>query len=223
VPRFVRSRLDALASVAPPPSRPQKIATYAYAGLVAVLSIQPVVNMLSPRQRMNTSFDRLHVVNTYGAFGSVDRERFEVVIEGTDEPRVTPRTRWREYELPCKPGDPARAPCLVTPYHFRLDWQMWFAWHSDYETEPWIVRLAYLLLRGEPSVRGLFARDPFPDRPPTFVRATLWRYRMAAPGEPGVWWHRERVRRGAYLVPVSLDDPALTTFLDDRGWRRGDR
>ena len=33
---------------------------------------------------MNASFEPLHLVNTYGAFGAVTRERLEVVIKGTD-------------------------------------------------------------------------------------------------------------------------------------------
>ena len=37
------------------------------------------------RQLMNASFNPLHLVNTYGAFGSVTRRRYEVVIEGTDD------------------------------------------------------------------------------------------------------------------------------------------
>ena len=36
---------------------------------------------------MNSSFEPLHLVNTYGAFGSVTRERREIVIEGTDDER----------------------------------------------------------------------------------------------------------------------------------------
>ena len=35
----------------------------------------PVANMVSSRQVMNTSFDRLNLVNTYGAFGSVGKVR----------------------------------------------------------------------------------------------------------------------------------------------------
>src|SRR5205814_1412127 len=38
--------------------------------LLALLSIAPVANMISTHQIMNTSFTRLHLVNTYGAFGS---------------------------------------------------------------------------------------------------------------------------------------------------------
>ena len=47
-------------------------------------------NLLSPRQAMNRSFDRLHLVNTYGAFGIVGRERDELILEGTDDPRSRP-------------------------------------------------------------------------------------------------------------------------------------
>src|SRR5690348_5147419 len=37
--------------------------------LVLVLSYQPVRNLLSRHQAMNASFEPLHLVNTYGAFG----------------------------------------------------------------------------------------------------------------------------------------------------------
>lgn len=37
--------------------------------LIASLSVPVVMNLLSPRQVMNTSFDPLRIVNTYGAFG----------------------------------------------------------------------------------------------------------------------------------------------------------
>ncbi len=34
---------------------------------------------------------------------------------------------WEEYEFLCKPGALDRRPCLISPYHYRLDWLMWFA------------------------------------------------------------------------------------------------
>jgi hypothetical protein len=45
---------------------------------IAILSIQPILNMLSTRQVMNASFNPLNLVNTYGAFGAVSRERLSV-------------------------------------------------------------------------------------------------------------------------------------------------
>lgn len=100
-------------------------------------------------------------------------------------------------------------------YHYRLDWQMWFASFRDYEDEPWIAHLVAKLLAGDRGVMALFANDPFPDRPPRFVRASLYRYAFARPGEPG-WWTRERV--GDYLRPLSRDDPDLRAFLARYGW-----
>src|SRR5262245_27500241 len=71
----------------------------ACAALVIGLSYFPVRNMLSRRQAMNASFDPLHLVNTYGAFGSITRQRYEVILEGTEEPQVTASAVWREYEF----------------------------------------------------------------------------------------------------------------------------
>src|SRR6185503_8451913 len=107
------------------PSLPHRVAAFALAGLVALLSVNPVSNMLSPRQAMNATFDQFALVNTYGAFGSVGRERFEVILSGTRDGVLGEQTEWLEYELPCKPGDVTRRPCVISPYHYRLDWQIW--------------------------------------------------------------------------------------------------
>jgi len=214
VPRGLRSRIDArLAGVRP--SRAHTGAAVALATLVAVLSVQPVRNLLSPRQAMNRSFDPLHLVNTYGAFGSVGRERYEVILEGTSDPDPGPDTVWRAYEFPCKPGDPLRRPCVVSPYHYRLDWQLWFAAMSRIDREPWLVRLVWKLLRGDADVKPLLASDPFPDAPPRFVRAELWHYEFTRPGQgEAAWWRRTWARE--YMRPVSLDDRELQRFL--RRW-----
>lgn len=58
-------------------------------------------------------------------------------------------TGWVEYELPCKPGAPSRTPCLITPYHLRLDWLAWFAGSfGTYHQYPWVVMLVNRLLHG---------------------------------------------------------------------------
>ncbi|HEX8816516.1 MAG TPA: lipase maturation factor family protein, partial [Terriglobales bacterium] len=76
----------------------------ALAAVVGYLSIRPVQNLISPSQAMNTSYDSLHLVNSYGAFGTITRPRYEVIVEGTDEPAITPQTLWREYEFRGKPA-----------------------------------------------------------------------------------------------------------------------
>lgn len=59
---------------------------------------------------------------------SITKERTEVILQGTVNPNASaPDAVWEDYEFKCKPGDPWRRPCLISPYHYRLDWLMWFA------------------------------------------------------------------------------------------------
>jgi hypothetical protein len=171
-----------------------------------VLSYQPVRNLIGPRQRMNYSFNRLHLVNTYGAFGSVTRERHEVVLEGTDATELSGGAVWREYEFRGKPGDPRRRPRQFAPYHLRLDWLMWFAALSPRYAEGWLDAVVDQLLDGNRPVLRLLRHNPFRGAPPVWIRARLYRYRFTTWRErrsTGAWWVRELV--SDYLPPVRLE------------------
>jgi hypothetical protein len=203
------------ARAAAAPSRAQTAVVVAVGVAIALLSVPPVLNLLSGQQVMNTSFTALPLVNTYGAFGSVGRERAQLVIEGTRDEVVTPETRWTAYQPRCQPADPARRPCWMSPYHRRLDWLLWFAAMGTPREYPWAVHLVAKLLEGDPDVLALFAWDPFAGTPPRHVRVELYRYALAKPSAP-VWW--ERTRTGSWLPPLALDDPALQEFLRRKGW-----
>ena len=197
-----------------------KALTAAVGLVVAVLSINPIRNMLSRHQVMNTSFNSLHLVGTYGAFGSITKERYEIVVEGTADPRRTSETQWREYEFKGKPGDVARMPIQIAPYHLRLDWLMWFAAMSSYREHPWFVHLLAKLLQGDPATLSLMRGNPFPKEPPRFVRAEIYLYQFTSPEErrvSGHWWKRQRV--GLYFPPVSLDDEGFRQALASQGWQ----
>lgn len=216
LPRALVARAERAAERAEP-SRWQRLAVAALVVIVLFLSYYPVHNLFSDRQAMNTSFDRLHLVNTYGAFGSVGKERREIVFEGTDDTVLTRSTRWKEYEFKCKPGDPYRRPCIITPYHYRLDWQIWFAAMSTPQRYPWTIHLVWKLLHNDPGVLGLLANDPFPDAPPRHLRAVLYRYEFAPADDPtGAWWRRTPL--GVWIPPVSARDPRLRRFLRTYGW-----
>ncbi len=195
--------------IAQPPLQPEamahRIAVGAIAALVAALSIAPIRNMLSPAQMMNTSFNTIHLVNTYGAFGSITRTRDEIVVEGTADDEVTEKSVWRAYEFKGKPGDPARMPPQVAPYHMRLDWLMWFAAMSTPSQHPWFTSLLVKLLEGDRAVLGLLRTNPFPDAPPRWVRARYYEYHFTTPDErrkTGLWWTRREL--GDYMPPVRL-------------------
>lgn len=180
------------------------VAVAALTVVIVVLSYRPVRNLLSPDQAMNASFDPFRLVNTYGAFGSVSRVRDEVVVEGSDAESPSDGD-WREYEFKAKPGDPRRMPPQFAPYHLRLDWLMWFLPLSPAYGEGWFMPFLAKLLEGDRPTLRLLRRNPFPERPPRFVRARLFRYRFTTREErraTGAWWSRELL--GDYVGPVRL-------------------
>ena len=139
-----------------------------------------------------------HVVSSYGLFSSMTTERPEIVIEGSDDGES-----WREYGFRYKPGDVTRAPRWVAPHQPRLDWQMWFAALGD--PPAWFPRFVLRLLEGSPEVLALLERNPFPARPPRFVRALLYDYRMTdlrTRRQTGSWWVRTKL--GTYFPACTL-------------------
>ncbi len=181
--------------------------------LVIYLSIEPIKNLISRNQLMNFSFNPYHLVNTYGAFGSVTKERYEIIIEGTDDPSGRSDATWKPYEFKAKPGDPDRIPPQTAPYHLRLDWQMWFAAMSSYRRHPWFPRLVLRILQGDPDTLKLLKNNPFPDQPPVWIRARLFHYRYATIGErrqTGQWWIRTYTRE---YFPATRREDLEPTYM----------
>ena len=194
-----------------------QLAVGCFTALVIVKSGAVIDNLTSRRQAMNRSYDALALVNTYGAFGSVGDERYELVIEGTlaaDPGDVS--AEWRAYELPCKPGDVARRPCVLGPYHRRLDWLIWFSAMHDRLRDPWIAHLVWKLLDGDRTVRELIAVDPFDGAPPRWIRIQRYRYHLEPYGAD-TWWTRELVD-DPWLQPVSKDTQGFRETLARYRW-----
>lgn len=138
-------------------------------------------------------------VNGYGLFRVMTTTRPEIVIEGSRD-----GSHWREYGFRWKPGDPHRRPAFVEPHQPRLDWQMWFAALDPRGNASWLAALLERLLEGSPSVLGLMGSNPFPDRPPRYVRLLEYDYRFSTPAERaanGVWW--VRTFRGYLTGPLT--------------------
>ncbi len=177
----------------------------AVTALILVLSYRPARNLLSRRQVMNYSWDPFHLVGTYGAFGSVTKERDELIVEGTRDAVLGPQTEWLAYEFKGKPGDVRRRPPQYAPYHLRLDWLMWFAAMSSPGHHEWFVPFVTKLLLADRPTLALLRHDPFRGEAPRFVRARLYRYRFTSRAErrqSGDWWQRELLRE--YLPPSAL-------------------
>uniref|UniRef100_A0A674B762 Lipase maturation factor n=1 Tax=Salmo trutta TaxID=8032 RepID=A0A674B762_SALTR len=169
----------------------RRVVNVALGVLIGYLSVPVVLNLLSSKQVMNTSFDPLRIVNTYGAFGSITKERTEVILQGTlNEDPKDPEAVWEEYQFLCKPGDLTRRPCLISPYHYRLDWLMWFAAFQTYEQSEWVIHIAGRLLANDTSILSLMEYNPFQGRDnPRWVRGEHFKYRFTLPGSgpQGKW------------------------------------
>lgn len=199
------------------PSRSMLTTAWVVTALVAVLSIQPALNMLSPGQIMNTSYDPFDLVNTYGAFGSVGKERMNVVFEGTMDENPDDSADWKPYIYRGLPVALDKKPPQIAPYQLHLDWQMWFAAMDSPDDYTWTFNLVWKLLHNDPNAVGLFAENPFPNNPPRYIRAVLYRYSFAKPGNPnGLWWNRDRL--GLWLPAMSVNDSSLVTYLKGEGW-----
>jgi len=216
LPRRLVRKAEA-AAVRAEPSHPMLTTAWVVTAVVAILSIEPVVNMLSPGQIMNTSFDPLDLVNTYGAFGTVGQERLNVVFEGTMDEDSSDKANWKPYIYKGLPVSLDKQPPQIAPYQLRLDWQMWFASMSTPAEYPWTLNLEWNLLHNDPGTVSLFTGNPFPGKPPRYIRAVLYRYTFAKPGNPqGLWWTREKV--SDWIPAMSANDPGLIEFLKSEGW-----
>lgn len=220
LPRFIVKKADEAAKNARP-IKYQQIISWILVIMVAFLSISVIQNLMSSRQAMNTSFDRLHLVNTYGAFGSVGKVRNELIIQGTQDSIITPETEWKEYEFKAKPGDVYRKPPILGPYHLRLDWLIWFAAMATPNRYPFVPHLVWKLLHNDEDAISLIASNPFPDEPPKIIRVELYRYEFLPPGhESGAVWERQRI--GEWLPPLSVDTPGLRGFISGNRWNTYD-
>ena len=114
-----------------------------------VMSRYPIANMIGSNQQMNAAFNHFFLLNTYGAFGHVGKERYELVVLGTTDTSITSTTVWKEYLFKAKPNRPKDRLPIVSPFHYRLDWQIWFAAMVPQLKDPWLLHFVYKLLIGD--------------------------------------------------------------------------
>ncbi|KAK7918739.1 hypothetical protein WMY93_010023 [Mugilogobius chulae] len=199
------------------------------------LSVPVVMNLVSSRQVMNTSFDPLRIVNTYGAFGRV---------LWLQTPK-TPAPCGRSTSSSVNPETSQTPMCHLT-YHYRLDWLMWFAAFQTYEQNEWVIHIAGRLLSNDSMVLSLMEHNPFEGRATPanqrlfsvslfpkqiererereifkvkmWVRGEHYIYKFSRPGSTsaaqGKWWVRRRI--GPYFPPVDLE--GLRGYFQSRNW-----
>ena len=163
-------------------------------------ALKPEADWPKPLVMLYTQIEPFRIVNGYGLFRVMTKERPEIQVEGSAD-----GIDWVSYEFKWKPGDVNRAPRWCAPHQPRLDWQMWFAALGGRRQEPWFENFVIRLLENEPAVTRLLARNPFPDKPPKYVRAILFKYQFTTSEERraiGAWWKRREI--GEFFSEATL-------------------
>ena len=208
VPQRLRSRLP-LRKAAPQPHTAARIAVGATAVLLVFCSLVEMDlrfggNPPAAARSVDAFIEPLHLTSPYGLFAVMTTRRNEIVIEGSSD-----GVEWREYEFRYKPGSLSRRPPWNIPHQPRLDWQMWFAALDDPQRLRWFWLFLERLLHNEPAVTALLAANPFPDKPPLYVRAKFYEYTYSETSAKarGQWWERRLL--GLYFPEVRLkaDEP----------------
>ena len=187
------------------PGKAVSFAVALFALLIVLVSGTQIISAFTGRLpgwalALNSSIAPFRIVNTYGLFAVMTTERPEIVIEGSND-----GTHWNEYAFKYKPGDVKRAPPWNIPHQPRLDWQLWFAALGGQSRNPWFGRLLQRLLENSPEVIALLETNPFPNKPPHYMRALLYDYRYSSKEEKaqkGLWWQRKLT--GLYFPAVEL-------------------
>jgi lipase maturation factor 1 len=164
-----------------------------FGGGLLILQIMQLWTQLHYNERIQTVLRKiypLHLVTRHAIFASMTTKRYEVILEGSNDGK-----EWREYTFKYKPSNVAWRPRRVAPYQPRIDWQMWFLPLYGIN-HVWYQQLLYHLLKGTPEVAALLGKNPFPNKPPRYIRAHLYDYvytTFKEKKETGCWWKREFV------------------------------
>ena len=212
VPRRLRERFHLGEETLAPRGRPARLNRAMAGALVVVMLTLGLLRIVEtfgdvvpePLRFLARAAGPFQIVNSYGLFAVMTTTRPEIIVEGSRDGQI-----WQAYEFRYKPGDLNRRPRWAAPHQPRLDWQMWFAALGTYRTNLWFVAFAEKLLEGSPAVLALLEKNPFPDRPPRFVRALVYEYSFsdrATRRRTGAWWTRRPL--GVYLPEVGFKSSA---------------
>jgi hypothetical protein len=155
---------------------------------------RPLIKPLTMVMEWSNHF---YLVNNYGPFAIMTTARPEIIVQGSDDGR-----HWQNYLFKYKPVELAKPLSWNIPHQPRLDWQMWFAAMESPAPHSWFANFMQKLEQGSPQVLSLLDHNPFPEKPPAYVRALAYRYRYTTPEQraaTGNIWQRDYL--GVYWPP----------------------
>ena len=147
-----------------------------------------------------SALEPFRIANRYGLFAVMTRGRYEIEFQGSNDGQ-----NWTPYGFRYKPQELNEPPGIYAPYQPRFDWNLWFASLGMWRDYPIVPDTELRLLANDTDVLKLFAKNPFPDKPPIQIRAVLWQYWFTTMHEKrttGLWWRRQML--GLYAPTLEL-------------------
>ena len=157
------------------------------------------INLPEPVARATVVIRSWGIGHIFHIFPTMQTERHELQVEGSYDGK-----EWKAYSFRYKPGALDSRPAFIIPHQPRLDWMMWFVPPQPPEMAAWFEQFLVRLQQGSPPVLELLADNPFPDRPPRFLRVLVFRYHFTAAEErakSGNWWNYEYLGLFPYVQP----------------------
>lgn len=155
-------------------------------------------------------FAELRSANGYSLYRNFESAHFQIDFEGSNDSGRT----WRTYELRHMPQQPDLRPEFSAPWFPRFEVALQLESSRPGKRSMVVLTAAHLLM-SNPAVLPLFARNPFPDRPPTIIRMRRYRLAFTDPEtlrRTGRYWRKEYA--GDYQPPMILTSEGKLEQLD---------
>jgi hypothetical protein len=182
--------------------------------LVFYSSTAQLISMLVPAVPIPLApvrwLDPFRIANRYGLFAVMTHERYEIEFQGSTDGK-----NWTPYPFRYKPQDIRAAPGIYAPYQPRFEWNLWFASLGSWREFKFVIWTEERLLKNDPDVLALFAKNPFVDAPPSQVRAVIYQYwftDLPTKRATGNWWRRELL--GDYSPGLEREPDGKIVILD---------
>src|SRR5579862_7908741 len=177
--------------------------------VLLIAKFNPAVVEFLPEKPI-TALDPFRIANRYGLFEVMTHARYEIEFQGSQN-----GVEWTPYPFRYKPQDPRRAPEIYAPYQPRFEWNLWFASLGNWREYRFVLWTEERLLKNDPDVLALFARNPFAESPPKQVRAVIYQYwftDLKTMRITGNWWRRELL--GDYAPGLERESDGKIAVLD---------
>jgi lipase maturation factor len=183
-------------------------------GLVFYSTTAQLIWMLAPSVPISQApvrwLDPFRIANRYGLFGRMTHERYEIEFQGSADGKT-----WIAYPFRYKPQAIDSAPGIYAPYQPRFEWNLWFASLGSWREFRFVIWTEERLMKNDPDVLALFAKNPFAEAAPKQVRAVIYQYwftDLRTKRVSGNWWRRELL--GDYAPGLEREPNGKIAVLD---------